>query len=45
MCHNFAAVVKILDNIEGIHFQYLTYEDVVRHKLVKDIIKAYDKAE
>jgi phosphate starvation-inducible PhoH-like protein len=37
--------VKILDNIEGIHFQYLTYEDVVRHKLVKDIIKAYDKAE
>ncbi len=37
--------VKILDNIEGIHFQYLTYEDVVRHKLVKDIIKAYDKSE
>ena len=34
--------VKILANIEGIHFQYLTYEDVVRHKLVKDIIKAYD---
>lgn len=37
--------VKILDKIDGIHFQYLTYEDVVRHKLVKDIIKAYDKAE
>ncbi|MFZ4797467.1 MAG: PhoH family protein [Bacteroidia bacterium] len=37
--------VKILDNIEGIHFQYLTYEDVVRHKLVKDIIKAYDRSE
>jgi phosphate starvation-inducible PhoH-like protein len=37
--------VKILDKIEGIHFQYLTYEDVVRHRLVKDIIKAYDKAE
>ena len=37
--------VKILDNIEGIHFQYLTYEDVVRHKLVKDIIIAYDKSE
>lgn len=35
--------VKILENIEGIKFQYLTYEDVVRHKLVKDIIKAYDK--
>jgi phosphate starvation-inducible PhoH-like protein len=37
--------VNILKNIEGIHFQYLTYEDVVRHKLVKDIIKAYDKTE
>jgi phosphate starvation-inducible PhoH-like protein len=35
--------VNILENIDGIVFQYLTYEDVVRHKLVKDIIKAYDK--
>jgi len=35
--------VKILEGIDGIKFQYLTYEDVVRHKLVKDIIKAYDK--
>lgn len=35
--------VNILENINGIVFQYLTYEDVVRHKLVKDIIKAYDK--
>lgn len=34
---------KILDGIEGIQFAYLTYEDVVRHKLVKDIIKAYDQ--
>ena len=34
--------VNILNNIEGIHFAYLTYEDVVRHKLVRDIIKAYD---
>lgn len=34
--------VNILDNIEGIHFAYLTYQDVVRHRLVKDIIKAYD---
>jgi phosphate starvation-inducible PhoH-like protein len=33
----------ILKDIEGISFAYLTYEDVVRHKLVKDIIKAYDK--
>ncbi|MFY7733156.1 MAG: PhoH family protein [Bacteroidia bacterium] len=37
--------VKILEGIDGIKFQYLTYEDVVRHKLVKDIIKAYDKGE
>lgn len=37
--------VKILEKIDGIHIQYLTYEDVVRHKLVKDIIKAYDKAD
>lgn len=35
--------VHILEGIEGIHFAYLTYEDVVRHRLVKDIIKAYDK--
>lgn len=34
--------VNILNEIEGIHFAYLTYEDVVRHRLVKDIIKAYD---
>lgn len=35
--------VKILKDIEGINFVYLSFEDVVRHKLVKDIIKAYDK--
>lgn len=34
---------KILEGIKGITFAYLTYEDVVRHKLVKDIIKAYDR--
>lgn len=35
--------VKILDGIDGIQFAYLTFEDVVRHKLVKDIIRAYDR--
>jgi phosphate starvation-inducible protein PhoH and related proteins len=35
---------EILNNIKGITFAYLNYEDVVRHRLVKDIIKAYDKA-
>jgi phosphate starvation-inducible PhoH-like protein len=34
--------VNILSNIQGIHFAYLSFEDVVRHRLVKDIIKAYD---
>jgi len=34
--------IKILEGIEGIDFAYLTYDDVVRHKLVRNIIKAYD---
>jgi phosphate starvation-inducible PhoH-like protein len=32
---------KILDSIEGIVFHYLKVEDIVRHSLVQDIIKAY----
>ncbi|MCG9880642.1 MAG: PhoH family protein [Bacteroidia bacterium] len=36
--------VKILEGIKGIEFAYLNFEDVVRHKLVKNIIKAYDKS-
>lgn len=35
--------INILKEIDGIEFAYLNFEDVVRHKLVKDIIKAYDK--
>ncbi|TAD99889.1 MAG: phosphate starvation-inducible protein PhoH [Bacteroidetes bacterium] len=35
--------VEILQNTEGIGILRLTEEDVVRHKLVKRIIKAYDK--
>ncbi|MCL4111365.1 UNVERIFIED_CONTAM: hypothetical protein GTU68_023218 [Idotea baltica] len=34
--------IKILDNIEGIGILKLTAEDVMRHKLVKEIIKAFD---
>jgi len=34
---------KILKNIKGITWVYLTIEDVVRHKLVKAIITAYQK--
>ncbi len=36
--------VKILEGIHGITFAYLSFEDVVRHKLVREIIKAYDKS-
>lgn len=35
--------VRILQNIEGIAHITLDEEDVVRHKLVKAIIRAYDK--
>jgi phosphate starvation-inducible PhoH-like protein len=37
--------MKILRNIEGISIVELDTQDVVRHKLVKEIIKAYNKAE
>lgn len=36
-------VEKILKKIKGIEFIYFTKNDVVRHKLVKDIINAYNK--
>ena len=36
---------KILRNIEGIAYIQLDEADVVRHKLVKQIIRAYDKAQ
>lgn len=36
-------VTRILKNIEGIDFIYFSHRDVVRHKLVMEIIKAYDK--
>jgi len=35
-------VAKILKNIDGIGFATMTESDVVRHQLVRDIIKAYD---
>jgi phosphate starvation-inducible protein PhoH and related proteins len=39
------SIQKILQNIEGISFVYLDQNDVVRHKLVRDIIEAYEKFE
>ncbi len=37
------SIPTILKGIEGIDFVYLGDEDVVRHRLVKDIINAYEK--
>lgn len=34
---------KILQNVAGIHFQYLEQGDVVRHPLVAKIIQAYEE--
>jgi phosphate starvation-inducible PhoH-like protein len=34
-------IERILSGIDGIAFHYLTDVDVVRHRLVRDIIKAY----
>ncbi len=39
------SVQKILDGIKGITFVYLTEKDVVRHRLVTDVIKAYERHE
>jgi phosphate starvation-inducible PhoH-like protein len=38
-------VQKVLEGVEGIRFVYFTNRDVVRHKLVQQIIKAYEKHE
>ena len=35
--------VKVLKNIDDIAIMRLTEKDVVRHKLVQDIIAAYEK--
>jgi phosphate starvation-inducible PhoH-like protein len=34
--------VRILKNIKGIETVHLTEQDVVRHRLIQDIIKAYE---
>ena len=38
-------IQNILHKIEGIKFCYLSEKDVVRHKLVQDVIKAYEQYE
>lgn len=37
--------INLLKRLEGIATVYLTAEDVVRHRLVKEIIKAYEAAD
>ena len=37
--------MKILGGIQGLKFVYFTDKDVIRHRLVQDIIKAYERAE
>jgi phosphate starvation-inducible PhoH-like protein len=39
------SIQDILKDIDGIEFVYLNENDVVRHKLVRDIIQAYDRHE
>lgn len=39
------SVINILKNVEGIGFMFFDTSDIVRHKLVQDIIKAYEKYE
>jgi phosphate starvation-inducible PhoH-like protein len=38
-----AKVAKILEKIKGIGFVYLNSQDVVRHRLVQEIIRAYER--
>ena len=36
--------MHVLKNVDDISITHFTERDVVRHKLVQDIIKAYEKA-
>ena len=37
-------VIDLLKGIDGIGFSKMKTSDIVRHKLVRDIINAYDKS-
>ena len=41
----FVQIQSIVSGIEGIDFAYLTGRDVARHRLVREIIKAYEDYE
>jgi phosphate starvation-inducible PhoH-like protein len=38
-----SVIQEILDDIDGIAFCHLSGKDVVRHKIVQDIVEAYDR--
>jgi phosphate starvation-inducible PhoH-like protein len=38
-------VMDILEEVKGIEFIYFSEKDIVRHKLVQDIVKAYERYE
>jgi phosphate starvation-inducible PhoH-like protein len=38
-------VERVLPGIDGIGFHYFDENDVVRHRLVRDIVRAYDRLE
>ena len=38
-------IIKILEGVEGISFIFFSEKDVVRHKLVQEIVKAYERHE
>jgi phosphate starvation-inducible PhoH-like protein len=37
------SVERILPGVDGIGFHYFDEGDVVRHRLVRDIVRAYDR--
>ncbi|MBT7045173.1 MAG: phosphate starvation-inducible protein PhoH, partial [Gammaproteobacteria bacterium] len=38
-------VLKILDGVDGVGFSYFSAQDVVRHPLVQNIVRAYEAYE
>ena len=45
MTSGLVAVQSILSGIRGIEFVYLKSRDIVRHRLVQNIVNAYGRAE
>jgi phosphate starvation-inducible PhoH-like protein len=39
-----AGLERVLTGVEGLTFVHLEYSDVVRHKIVADIVAAYEKS-